>query len=99
MVVENLEIRVIKLEHWRNGNGARGAEERLRETEQAVRELELHHHNEGISLQQQINTELASVRDDILARIQKRDKAWVQRLKALAPYAAMLIGLLSPMLH
>jgi hypothetical protein len=97
--MENLEIRVINLEHWRNGNGAKGAEERLQGVEQGLRQIELRHHHEEIGAKQLVNEQLSGMRADIMAVVQRRDKALVERLKAFAPYVAMAVGLVSPLLR
>jgi hypothetical protein len=95
--MENLEVRLVRLEHWRDGNGARGAEERLQEVEQAVRQAELRHQGEDIGIKQMVAEQLAALRSEILALVQRRDRAAVERLKAFAPYVAMAVGIICPL--
>jgi len=84
----SLIIRVVSLEHWRDGNGARGAEERLQDVETQLRENERRYQSDAVVIEKSIAAATEKLWDRLLVYFKNREKAWIEYLKAYAPYVA-----------
>jgi len=83
--------RILSLEHWRNGNGARGAEARLQYVEGEMEELR---GCLGASkTDEAIERIAAAAARSIVKGARERDRTAVEQVKAWAPYFAALCGL------
>lgn len=78
--------RILSIEHWRNGNGAKGAEARLQAVECETTELR---ECLGASKTEEAIERIASVAAlSIVKNARGRDRTAVEKVKAFAPYFA-----------
>lgn len=88
--------RISKLEQWRNGNGARGAEARLQEVEECGRSLK--EQLSGLKAGDVIKAIATETAQAVIANARGRDKTAVARLKAAGPILAGLAALVAAVL-
>jgi hypothetical protein len=86
--MDELEKRVLKIESWKNGNGARGAEVRLQDVENDVLELK----GKCVTYMTDEATEkmVQAAFRGFVAAAQNKDKTAVAKIKAFAPYFATI---------
>lgn len=90
---ETIEQRVDRLEYWRNGNGAKGAEARLQEVEKWKEEFVTQEAVTGI-----ISDAAKAAAHQIVNNARSRDKTVTERIKAFGPYFIALLAFLGGLL-
>jgi len=84
---DSVSGRVVKLEYWRDGNGAKGAEERLQAVEEGVKIM-----IGGTAItKEQIDLIGESAAFHIVRSARDKDKTTISKVKAFAPIVVAII--------
>jgi hypothetical protein len=94
--MDDIEKRIVKIESWKNGNGAKGAEQRLQIVEEFMSDMKLE--KTHFMTDEATDKMVQAAVSGFISAAQNKDKTFVAKVRAFSPYFATIGAVVAAML-